>query len=409
MIIIKPRVSAFLRRHKLNSKTKSLRKHSVLKKTKFQSRTPFLLFLRKKNERSIVTTPYNKFINYLMRKGNKDRYLNFFYALARVYKQKIRSIFNWKYKTIDFNILPKEIVIPSFFTFLGKVFRAIMLRLELRVRSFRKLEVKSTVLTAPWKGFRLGINLLLKNSKTRLEIFKRHRKVEYLYKLFDEIWDTYYGQSITSRNVVDFTDSVLKHSQHYKTSQFFTVWHRRRKVLYVGKKLFKKKMKKQKDGILTKFEKFRNFKKAKNFLSFSHFKNSNVGKSSDIKDDFLTHHLKFKVFNKFMDLNLTMRKENFYKAELAFKYKKSYMRSGKFPLTYHFLKRKKNIVSLKGKKKSTLKEKTKNISSLKGKKKNILKRKDIKNILLKRKSKKIDSLKKKEKKNYIFKKNNKLK
>merc|ERR1712023_373107 len=176
----------------------------------------------------------------------------------------------------------------------------------------RKLEVKSTVLTAPWKGFRLGINLLLKNSKTRLEIFKRHRKVEYLYKLFDEIWDTYYGQSITSRNVVEFTDSVLKHSQHYKTSQFFTVWHRRRKVLYVGKKLF----------------------------------------------------------NKFMDLKLTMRKENFSKADLALKYKKSYMRSGKFPLTYHFLKRKKtNSGSLKGKKKTTFKEKKKEYSFCERKKK----------------------------------------
>lgn len=322
------RVRAFLIRRKLQRKSKSLRKHPILKKTKFQSRIPFLLFVRKKNERSIVTTSYTKFINYLMRKGNKDRYLNFFYSLVRVYKQKIRSIFKWKYKTIDFNSLPKDLVIPSFFTFLGKVFRAIMLRLELRVRRVRKLEVKSTTLTAPWKGFRLGVHLLLKNIKTRLEIFKRNRKVEYLYKLFDEIWDTYYGQSITAKNVVDFTDTVLKHSQHYQTSQFFTVWQRRRKILYVGRKLFKKKMKKQKDGILTKFEKFRYFKKAKNLISYKGLKKLNFDSDIPLLDQNLIAYLQFAKYTDF--------KFDYYKQDLSLLYKKEFMSSGKFPKWFFY-------------------------------------------------------------------------
>lgn len=327
------RIRRFTIKRKFEIKNRSLRKHKFLLNSKFKYNFPFLLFNRKKGERTVLTTAYMKFINYLMRKGLKDRYFTFFYSLIRIYKQKIRAILGWKYNTPNFNNLPKDTVVPSFFFFLAKVFRLITLKVELKTHKFGKAESFSLKLLAPFRGFRLGLNLLFQNSKTRLEFIRRHRKVEYLYKLFSEIWDTSYGQSTTSKDIMEFTDTVLKKTQKSRTRLIFSVWRKRRKILSIGKIYKRNKLiQENEDGILTKFERFKNLKKAKNFLSFGNF---SIYKTVPHKiSDYIKYKSKsdrfFRVERSQVNLN-----DNLFLKE---SYQTYFMRRGRFPYRFKSIK-----------------------------------------------------------------------
>lgn len=47
-------------------------------------------------------------------------------------------------------------------------------------RKFRKSIIYTPIPVSPWKGVRLGLNLLFKNSKIRSETFKRKRTNSYI-------------------------------------------------------------------------------------------------------------------------------------------------------------------------------------------------------------------------------------
>jgi len=194
-------------------------------------RRKIYLFNRKPSENSVVTTHYNKFINRLHRKGLKSRYLTFFYNLLREHKKKVKNLCKWKYGSDDLTKVPVKVKIPTFPRVIRGVFSMISLKLELRYRKFRKKEILVPVPIAPWRGLRLGLTLLLKNSRSRVQHIKVHRKVEFLNKLLTEIWETYYRISLTAKDVIEFTDKVLNNTENFRSTQLFPVKLERRNVL----------------------------------------------------------------------------------------------------------------------------------------------------------------------------------
>jgi len=119
---------------------------------------------------------------------------------------------------------------------------------------------------------------------TRIDKKKKHRKHKFLYNLLDEMWDTQNQTSLTSKNVVEFTENVLEHAENFRSTRLFPVKKSRRMVYpsklletleysknekkeIIGKKrlthkeLFEKK-KRQKiffiKKVLTKMKKFQN-------------------------------------------------------------------------------------------------------------------------------------------------------
>merc|ERR1712137_479316 len=134
-------------------------------------RDKIYVFSRAKKDCSVLNTHYNKFLNFMMRKGYRNRFISLFYKLLRLFKKRILTIYHWRLK--KFNIkLP-----------------------------FRKKEILIPIPVSPWKGTRMGLSLLLKNSQTRIDKKKRHRKHKFLYNLLDEMWDTQNQTSLTSKNV----------------------------------------------------------------------------------------------------------------------------------------------------------------------------------------------------------------
>ena len=76
----------------------------------------------------------------------------------------------------------------------------------------------------------MGLRLLLKNSQTRIDKKKKHRKHKFLYNLLDEMWDTQNQTSLTSKNVVEFTENVLEHAENFRSTRLFPVKKTRRMV-----------------------------------------------------------------------------------------------------------------------------------------------------------------------------------
>lgn len=76
----------------------------------------------------------------------------------------------------------------------------------------------------------MGLRLLLKNSQTRIDKKKKHRKHKFLYNLLDEMWDTQNQTSLTSKNVVEFTENVLEHAENFRSTRLFPVKKSRQKV-----------------------------------------------------------------------------------------------------------------------------------------------------------------------------------
>merc|ERR1712070_497186 len=115
-------------------------------------------------------------------------------------------------------------------------FNKITLELELKSRKFRKKEILIPIPVSPWKGTRMGLSLLLKNSQTRIDKKKRHRKHKFLYNLLDEMWDTQNQTSLTSKNVVEFTENVLEHAENFRSTRLFPV-KKSRRIVYPSKLL----------------------------------------------------------------------------------------------------------------------------------------------------------------------------
>merc|ERR1711977_552142 len=187
------------------------------------------VFSRAKKDCSVLNTHYNKFLNFMMRKGYRNRFISLFYKLLRLFKKRILTIYHWRLK--KFNIkLPSRKKVLSFSKFFKSVFNKITLELELKSRKFRKKEILIPIPVSPWKGTRMGLSLLLKNSQTRIDKKKRHRKHKFLYNLLDEMWDTQNQTSLTSKNVVEFTENVLEHAENFRSTRLFPVKKSRRMV-----------------------------------------------------------------------------------------------------------------------------------------------------------------------------------
>ena len=157
--------------------------------------------------------------------------------MLRLFKKRILTIYHWRLK--KFNIkLPSRKKVLSFSKFFKSVFNKITLELELKSRKFRKKEILIPIPVSPWKGTRMGLSLLLKNSQTRIDKKKRHRKHKFLYNLLDEMWDTQNQTSLTSKNVVEFTENVLEHAENFRSTRLFPV-KKARRIVYPSRLLEK--------------------------------------------------------------------------------------------------------------------------------------------------------------------------
>ena len=138
------------------------------------------------------------------------------------------------------NIFNQFLKLPTFPIILNSIFKIITIRLELKVRKFKKSEVVVPAPVSPRRGLRLGLDMLLKNSKLRIQKTRLPRKIEFLYRFLDEIWDTFHGKSLTCKDVLDFTTKVLDNSENYRSTQLFPVKFERRLKFFDKEKRFKK-------------------------------------------------------------------------------------------------------------------------------------------------------------------------
>jgi hypothetical protein len=188
------------------------------------------IFLRKKKETSVLKTHYNKFLNLLMRKGLKNKQLKFFFTLLRYHKKKLKLICFEKYQTYSFKKVPNKFILPNFSKLIRVVFRLITLKLELHSKKFRKKEILVPSPLSPWRGLRLGLNLLLKNS-VNTHIVVSLRKTRKCLQILNELWKTFVGKSVTSSTIKDFTSKVLDNSENFRLTQLFPVNKFRRNLI----------------------------------------------------------------------------------------------------------------------------------------------------------------------------------
>lgn len=144
--------------------------------------------------------------------------------------------------------------------------KLITFEIELTQKLFRKKVIFIPKPIAPWRGIRLGLLLLIKNSKSRVEKKIRPRKKKFLYNILDEFWDIIHGKGITCKNVIEFTLNVLLHAENYRSTKLFTVKPIRR----IGKTLSKSFLQKYaqiRTRKVKKNRKVKKFLKEKNFLT----------------------------------------------------------------------------------------------------------------------------------------------
>ena len=163
------------------------------------------LFTRKKKEKSVITSHYNKFLNLLMRKGLKNIQLNFFYSLLRNHKKRLKDLCFNKFNTYSFNKIVNRPRFPTFNKLLKVVFQLITLKLELKHKTFRRKELLVPLPVSPWRGLRLGLNLLLTNSSNILVPKTVSRKNKKNYQILSEFWNTFRSKSTTCLSINEFT------------------------------------------------------------------------------------------------------------------------------------------------------------------------------------------------------------
>lgn len=188
-------------------------------------------FTRKKKEKSVITTHYNKFLNLLMRKGLKNRQISFFLSMLRNHKKKIKSICLTNFNTANFNEIVNGPLFPTFSKLVKVVFRLIALKVELRHRNFRRKEILVPSPVSPWRGMRLGLNLLLKNAATSNLHEKILRKNKKCNLILNEFWRTFRNISTTCSAIEEFTLKVLEHSENFRLTQLFPVTKFRRSII----------------------------------------------------------------------------------------------------------------------------------------------------------------------------------
>ena len=268
-----------------------------------------------------------KFVNKLMRKGFKIRYLNFFYNLFKAHKKKVLFFFYKrlnhdlnaykKNKTLlkkeksnlkekkDLLIKKQELFLPKFLTVLNTVFRFITLKVELKIRKLKKREVSTPSPISPRRGQRKGFEILLKNAKNSVQKVKRARKLDLLYRLVAEIWLTFRGNSETTKDIISFTNNVLENTENFRDTELFSL--RRDRRFIISKKyivqLKKRNKEKKKLKILKEVSKKR--KKRKNIIKKKKEKN----KSRTSKALFLSR-LKIRIKRRTRQNNIKKKKIN---------------------------------------------------------------------------------------------------
>merc|ERR1712115_44679 len=88
------------------------------------------------------------------------------------------------------------------------------------------------------RGFRLGLNLLIKNSKVR-PTFVKNKKKTYLYKLLTEIWETYHQYSPTFQHVLEFIDTVFNYSENSRLVKYHSLKKFKNKIRIMSKSKIK--------------------------------------------------------------------------------------------------------------------------------------------------------------------------
>lgn len=150
--------------------------------------------------------------------------------MLRAHKKRVKFLCAWKYGSSSVNSVPSFLKLPKFSLFINNLFKLITLKLELKLRKFKRSEVLVPMPISPWRSLRLGLNLLIKNSKVRIQKVKVSRKNEALHRLLDEMWDTVNNKSLTSKSILDFTNKVLESSENFRSTQLFPVNLNRRKL-----------------------------------------------------------------------------------------------------------------------------------------------------------------------------------
>ena len=112
----------------------------------------------------------------------------------------------------------------------------------------------------------MGLNLLLKNSKIRVDKRKKDRKTKFLMNLLDELWDTQNNISLTCKNVVEFTNNVLENSENFRSTRLFPV--RDSKRIVIPKLLEKKSLQVEKHKIERITEKVKNLQDDEIYIQF---------------------------------------------------------------------------------------------------------------------------------------------
>jgi len=133
-------------------------------------------FPRVRGDKFIARPVEIKFINILMKKSYKNKYLNFFHKLQQFYKQYLRFVCLKKCKNGNFLEMSKTKKFFCFSEFFYRLMDRMKLRLELRVFKIRRFQQSIPYIITPWRSFRLGLNLLVKNSKNRFYLFNFNKK-----------------------------------------------------------------------------------------------------------------------------------------------------------------------------------------------------------------------------------------
>ena len=123
----------------------------------------------------------------------------------------------------------------DFFTFsymMAYVFESITFKMELHSRIHREKDLLVPMPLAPWRGFKIGLDLFFKNAEARTNTIQRPRKVLYLYKILDEFWGTFSGKSKTSKNVAEFSMKVLENFENFRLAKLFPVRSNKRIIKY---------------------------------------------------------------------------------------------------------------------------------------------------------------------------------
>jgi len=194
-----------------------------------------IFIFNKKKDNFVLCSPYMKFLNYLMRKGLKNRFLNFFFNLLRVHKEMVGMfIRRQNYKDYELKKLLRYLEFPFVFK---TVARLVSVKVELRYSRLRRKQIAVPTIRAPWKALRLGLSLLLRTAKEKIISAPLNRKTGLLYNLWSEIWNTYHRRSLTASKSVKYVDEVIREIHNYRLSKLYPMRKDRRRVFGLKKSM----------------------------------------------------------------------------------------------------------------------------------------------------------------------------